>query len=151
MSAPETAGAPAFETANLQAAQPEAVESPASEAADGLASASEAVDRSLFEAEESPAVESEAEDTPAAGSKAEGIPVSETAFDGVSDPANDGPVVTAESLKDAYENTEDGAEAEEDLYEGAGTVMPGRSSGNRLSLRSCRRNRRDYRMSLPRR
>ena len=125
VSAPETAGAPAFETANLQAAQPEAVESPASEAADGLASASEAVDRSLFEAEESPAVESEAEDTPAAGSKAEGIPVSETAFDGVSDPANDGPVVTAESLKDAYENTEDGAEAEEDLYEGAGSSDAG--------------------------
>ena len=125
VSAPETAGAPAFETANLQAAQPEAVESPASEAADGLASASEAVDRSLFEAEESPAVESEAEDTPAAGSKAEGIPVSETAFDGVSDSANDGPVVTAESLKDAYENTEDGAEAEEDLYEGAGSSDAG--------------------------
>ena len=123
--ASETAGAPAFETANLQAAQPEAVESPASEAADGLASASEAVDRSLFEAEESPAVESEAEDTPAAGSKAEGIPVSETAFDGVSDSANDGPVVTAESLKDAYENTEDGAEAEEDLYEGAGSSDAG--------------------------
>ena len=125
VSAPETAGAPAFETANLQAAQPEAVESPASEAADSLASASEAVDRSLFEAEESPAVESEAEDTPAAGSKAEGIPVSETAFDGVSDSANDGPVVTAESLKDAYENTEDGAEAEEDLYEGAGSSDAG--------------------------
>ena len=125
VSAPETAGAPAFETANLQAAQPEAVESPASEAADSLASASEAVDRSLFEAEESPAVESEAEDTPAAGSKAEGIPVSETAFGGVSDPANDDPVVTAESLKDAYENTEDGAEAEEDLYEGAGSSDAG--------------------------